>query len=172
MALAARGSHPGGHGRVSQRHVPDQVNNDLFTIIVILYSGGVIALVVGFILYRSKWQPVKSHWLRTQIVQLVVFSLLAFIGYHLFASKGFKRAFEHAKKAQVQNARGNPQPTKPRSTAPKNPGQTARSGPTTSGMSTPGNGLPFRSVYCFPVGVANPAPAVLDSRAGDPNSGG
>ena len=118
VALAARGSHPGGHGRVAQRHVPNQINNDLFTIIVILYSGGVIALVVGFILYRSKWQPVKSHWLRTQIVQLVVFSLLAFIGYHLFASKGFQRAFEQAKKAQVQNARGNPQPTKPSKSRP------------------------------------------------------
>jgi hypothetical protein len=121
VALAARGSHPGGHGRVSQRKVPDQVNNDLFTIIVILYVAGVLALVIGFILLRSKWQPVKSHWIRTQIIQLVVFSLIAVIGYHLFTSKSFKHAAEKAQKLQTTGQAKPPQ-TKLGKTKPSNTG--------------------------------------------------
>src|SRR5213593_736933 len=122
VAIAARGSHPGGHGRVAQRKVPDQVNNDLFTIIIILYVAGVVALVIGFIMVRSKWQPVKSHWIRTQIVQLVVFSLIAVIGYHLFSSKSFKRAAEKAQKAQVNAAQGGPKQGKPAKPKPVSTG--------------------------------------------------
>ena len=117
VALAARGSHPNGHGRVSQRKVPDQVNNDLFTIIVILYCAGVIALVIGFILVRSKWQPVKSHWVRTQLIQVIVFSLIAAIGYHLFSSKSFRHAAEKAQKLQT-TGQAKPRPTKPQKTKP------------------------------------------------------
>ena len=122
VALAARGSHPGGHGRVAQRKVPDQVNNDLFTIIVVLYCAGVIGLVVAFIAFRSKFQPVKSHWLRTQLIQVIVFSLIAVIGYHLFSSKGFKRAAQKAQTAQVKGAQGKPKPAKQQKPKPSNTG--------------------------------------------------
>ena len=122
VALAARGSHPGGHGRVAQRKVPDQVNNDLFTIIVVLYCAGVIGLVVAFIAFRSKFQPVKSHWLRTQLIQVIVFSLIAVIGYHLFSSKGFKRAAQKAQTAQVKGAQGKAKPAKQQKPKPSNTG--------------------------------------------------
>ena len=62
--------------------------------------------MIGFIAFRRKWQPVKSHWLRTQIAQLVVFSLIAVIGYHLFSSRSFKRTADKAKAAQVKGAQG------------------------------------------------------------------
>jgi Domain of unknown function (DUF4129) len=122
VAIAARGSHPGGHGRVAQRKVPDQVNNDLFTIIMILYVAGVIALVVGFIVFRSRWEPVKSHWIRTQLAQVVIFSLIAVIGYHLFSSNGFKHAAQKAQKAQLKSAGGKPRPVKPAKPKPSNTG--------------------------------------------------
>jgi len=104
VALAARSSHPSAHGRFSQRKVPDQVSNDLFTIIVVLYCAGVIGLVVGFILYRSKWQPVKSNWVRNILIQVAFFSLLAVIGFHLFTSGTFKHAAQKAQKQQAQQA--------------------------------------------------------------------
>ena len=122
VAIAARGSHPGGHGRVAQRKVPDQVNNDLFTIIVILYVAGVVALIVGFILYRSRWEPVKSHWIRTQLAQLAFFSIIAVIGYHLFTSKSFKHTAEQARKEQIKSAGGKPNQVKPQKTKPSNTG--------------------------------------------------
>jgi hypothetical protein len=78
--------------------------------------------VIGFILFRSKWQPVKSHWLRTQLVQVIVFSLIAVIGYHLFSSKGFKRAAEQARQAQLKGAQGKPKQTKPVKPKPVNTG--------------------------------------------------
>ena len=122
VAIAARGSHPGGHGRVAQRKVPDQVNNDLFTIIVILYVAGVIALIVGFILFRSRWEPVKSHWVRTQLAQVIFFSLIAVIGYHLFSSDRFRHAAEKARKEQIKAAGGKPKPVKQEKTKPSNTG--------------------------------------------------
>jgi hypothetical protein len=120
VALAAHSSHPSGHGRFSQRKVPDQVNNDLFTIILILYCAGVIALIVGFIVTRSKWEPVHSHWVRNILAQVVFFSLLAVIGYHLFSSHGLRHA---AQKAQQQRQQaGQAKPVKPQKTKPSNTG--------------------------------------------------
>jgi hypothetical protein len=121
VALAARSSHPGGHGRFSQRQVPNQVNNDLFTIIVILYGAGTIALVVGFILVRSKWQPVKSNWVRNLLAQVALFSLLAVIGYHLFSSHGFRHAAQRAQKLQAQPAQKR-KPVRQQKTKPSNTG--------------------------------------------------
>ena len=45
VAIAARGAHPSGHGRVAQRHVPNQVGDDLLTILFVLYLLGAL---VGF----------------------------------------------------------------------------------------------------------------------------
>jgi hypothetical protein len=82
----------------------------------------VIALIVGFILYRSRWEPVKSHWIRTQFIQLAVFSIIALIGYHLFTSKEFKHAAEKAKREQLKAGGGKPQKVKPEKTKPSNTG--------------------------------------------------
>jgi hypothetical protein len=101
VALAARGSHPGGHGRVAQRHVPDQVNNDLLTLLMMLYVAGAVGLVVAFIAYKSKWQPVESHWLRDLIIMLVAFALIVPIGYRLLHSRAVHRAAQ--RNAQLQS---------------------------------------------------------------------
>ena len=123
VALAARSSHPSGHGRFSQRKVPDQVNNDLFTIIVVLYGAGVIALFIGFVMFRSKWQPVKSHWARNLLAQVLLFSLLAVIGYHLFSSNGFRHAAQKAQKQQQQQRQAQQgKPAKQQKTKPSNTG--------------------------------------------------
>ena len=119
VAFAARSSHPGGHGQFSQRKVPDQVNNDLFTIILVLYCAGVIGLIVGFIAFKSKWEPVKSNWVRNILAQVAFFSLLAAIGYHLFSSHGFRHAAQKAQQQQQQAGKAKPvkqQKTKPSDT--------------------------------------------------------
>jgi Domain of unknown function (DUF4129) len=121
VALAARSSHPGGHGRLSQRKVPDQVNNDLFTIILVLYCAGVVALIVGFIVAKSKWEPVKSNWARNILAQVVFFSLLAVIGYHLFSSHGFRHAAQKAQQQQKRQA-GQAKPAKQQKTKPSETG--------------------------------------------------
>jgi hypothetical protein len=114
VALAARGSHPGGHGRIAQRRVPDQVNNDLLTIIIILYVAGVIALLVAFVLFRGKWEPVKSHWLRDLLIVLVAFSLIAAIGHRLLGSKALHRKAEQQAAAQRRAVHGKSNQAKPR----------------------------------------------------------
>jgi membrane protease YdiL (CAAX protease family) len=103
VAIAARGSHPSGHGRIAQRHVPDQVNNDLLTILLVLYLVGAVGLVVAFILYKSAWQPVESHWLRDLLTSLIVFSLVAAVGYRLFHSRALHRRAEQAAQQQLKS---------------------------------------------------------------------
>jgi LPXTG-motif cell wall-anchored protein len=82
----------------------------------------VIALVVGFIVYRSKWQPVKSNWIRTQLAQVIFFSLIAVIGYHLFSSHGFKQTAQKAQQNQLKAAQGRARQVKPQKTRPSNTG--------------------------------------------------
>lgn len=103
VAVAARGSHPGGHGRIAQRQVPARVSDDLLTILLAVYVLGTVALIVGFILYRSRWQEVESHWLRSLLTSLLMFTLIAAFGYRLFHSRALHRRAEAA--AQRLNAR-------------------------------------------------------------------
>src|SRR5262249_57763616 len=106
VGIAGERSHPSGHGRFSQRKVPDQVNNDLFTIILVLYCAGVVALIVGFIVFRSKWEPVKSKWARTVLLQTLVFALIAVAGYYKFRAHGF-RPHQKAQPIQINGPGGN-----------------------------------------------------------------
>lgn len=91
VAIAARGAHPSGHGRVAQRHVPNQVGDDLLTILFVLYLLGALGIVVGFILTKSKWEPRESHWLRNTVTTLLVFSLLTALGYRVFHTRALER---------------------------------------------------------------------------------
>ncbi len=107
MALAARGGHPSGHGQIVQRRVPDRVNTDLLTIIVIVYVAGVIGLIWALAVFSHKWRPVKSNWIRDLFVTLLVFSILAVIGERLFTSDAFKkRAREYAQQQQRSAGKG------------------------------------------------------------------
>lgn len=94
VAVAARGSHPGGHAHVSQRHVPNQVNDDLLTLIVLAYFLGMIALFVLFMLSKRKWQAVESHWLRDYVMAMLLFGLLALVGYRIFKVDAIRHALQ------------------------------------------------------------------------------
>ena len=110
VALAARGAHPGGHGRIAQRHVPAQVNDDLLTIITILYVAGAVALVVAFFLYRNEWHATESHWLRNLATTLAALLLVTAVGYRLFEQRGvYRRAQELAQKQRDRASRA-PEP--------------------------------------------------------------
>jgi Domain of unknown function (DUF4129) len=82
VALAARGGHPGGRGRLHQREVPAWVGNDLLTILVVAYTLAAIALVVAFILARDEWKPPTGRtWLRHLLTFGVLLAALALLGY-------------------------------------------------------------------------------------------
>ena len=82
VALAARGAHPGGRGRLHQREVPAWVANDLLTIAVIAYALGAVALVVAFALARGEWRPPTARsWVRRLLVFGVVLAALTLLGY-------------------------------------------------------------------------------------------
>lgn len=95
VALAARGAHPGGNGRIAQRQVPDQVSNDLFTVILLVYALGVVALFVLFWFSRQKWKPVQSNWLRDYLIALCVLCVISVVGYRLIHSRALQRANHH-----------------------------------------------------------------------------
>jgi hypothetical protein len=108
VALAARGSHPGGHARVAQRHVSNQVNDDLLTVIIILYFLGIVALVVLFIVSKRKWEAVQSHWLRDYVMAMLLFGLLAVVGYRIFKIDAIRHALRRGQpdmQAQARQAR-------------------------------------------------------------------
>ena len=86
-----------------------------------LYVAGVIALVVGFIMFRSRWEPVKSNWVRNLLAQVAFFSLLAVIGYHLFSSHSFRHAAQKAQQLQKQQAQ-RAKPVKEQKPKPSNTG--------------------------------------------------
>jgi uncharacterized protein DUF4129 len=92
VTLAARGAHPGGHGRIAQRQVPEQVNKDLFTVVVLLYVAGVIGVFWLLFVFKNKWEPVKSHWLRDFLVLMVMLSVLAVVGEKLINTRRVQHA--------------------------------------------------------------------------------
>lgn len=94
MAVAARGAHPGGHAHVAQRHVPNQVNDDLLTLIIVAYVLGVLALFVLFMVSKRKWQAVESNWLRNYVMAMLLFGLLALVGYRIFKVGAIRHALE------------------------------------------------------------------------------
>lgn len=80
--------------------MPEQVNKDLFTVIFLAYFAAVVGLVWAFVAYRSKWQPVKSRWLRDFLTMMVMLSVIAVIGERLFSSHGLRRRAQENAQAQ------------------------------------------------------------------------
>ena len=78
VAIGARGTHPLGNGRLSQRQVPDTVSNDLLTTIIVVYVAAVLATAVILWRGRGAWRPVRSTWLRRFFVTMVFFVALGF----------------------------------------------------------------------------------------------
>lgn len=105
VALAARGSHPGGHGRIAERRVPAAVSNDLLTVMVVLFCAGVLVMLILTIKLREKWRPHESHWIRDFLLTVVLFLLLGSIGRYLILHR---LAHHHSGQAAAQQEPGAP----------------------------------------------------------------
>jgi multisubunit Na+/H+ antiporter MnhG subunit len=99
VALAARGGHPNGHGRASDREVPASLQDSLVTLIAIVYVLTVLALIYAFVRYRGEWKPRKSRWLLNFLMALIVMAIVVPVGYRAIVQGGLR---EKAKKAQQQ----------------------------------------------------------------------
>ena len=66
VALGTRAGH-GGSGRLSNRHVPNAVSDDLLTILFFAYVLGLIGVAVLFWKSKERWQPVRSPWIRKMV---------------------------------------------------------------------------------------------------------
>ena len=79
VAFAARGGHPNGRGRVSQRTVPYALQDGLLTLIAVLYAIAIVVAVALMFRHRDKWQEPQSHWLRNFIAVLVIMGTAAIL---------------------------------------------------------------------------------------------
>ena len=86
VAFAARGGHPNGSGRVSQRTVPYALQDGLLTLIAVLYAIAIVVAVILMFRHRDKWREPQSHWLRNFIAVLVIMGTVA-VMYGLIARK-------------------------------------------------------------------------------------
>jgi hypothetical protein len=108
VALAARGGHPTGDGRASDRQVPESLQDALVTLLAIAYVLTILGLVYAFLRYRGEWQPRKrSNWIRNFFMVLILMAVIVPIGYRALSDQALK---EKAQKAQqrdreAQNAR-------------------------------------------------------------------
>jgi hypothetical protein len=84
VALAARGGHPGGAGRASDREVPYAVQESLITLMVILYVVAVVVVLVLAFRFRDRWIEPESHWLRNFLAALALL-LVIVLGYFAIA---------------------------------------------------------------------------------------
>lgn len=94
VALAARGGHPNGSGRISQREVPYAVQNGLVTIVAVVYIVAVVALLIAAFHYRHQWQEPKSHWLRNILAVMVVMATVVFAYWAIAGRPGSRQADE------------------------------------------------------------------------------
>jgi hypothetical protein len=86
VALAARGGHPTGHGRVSQRAVPVAVESSLVTMMVVVYAVLIAALLILALRYRQDWREPESHWLRNFAAIVTIMTCVA-LGYWAIARR-------------------------------------------------------------------------------------
>jgi hypothetical protein len=100
VALAARGGHPNGHGRASDRVVPASLQDSLVTLIAIVYVLTVLALIYAFVRYRGEWRPRETHWLRNFFMALLLMAVVVPIGYRAIMHSPLR---EKAKRAQQQS---------------------------------------------------------------------
>jgi uncharacterized protein DUF4129 len=99
VALAARGGHPTGDGRASDREVPRSLQDGLVTLIAIAYVLAIAGVVYGFVRYKKDWVPRRSHWLRNFFMALLLMTIIVPIGYRAIVHSPLR---EQAKRAQKQ----------------------------------------------------------------------
>ncbi len=102
VALAARGTHPGGHSSASGRVVPASLQDALVTLMAIAYVVVVVAVVLVLFRHRSDWHERESHWLRNFVIVLVFFSILTFVGYKAMVGGGLRKRAQEVQRRQQQ----------------------------------------------------------------------
>jgi Domain of unknown function (DUF4129) len=90
VALAARGRHPGGHATLRQREVPTWLENDLLTLLLVVYALGTIVLIAAFILVRKNWEepPSQRRLLRDLVMAVIVLGALVVMAQHRLSAHG------------------------------------------------------------------------------------
>jgi len=86
VAIAARGGHPNGHGKIVERSIPHGLQDSLVTLLAVTY---VLVAVIGVIVvyrYRGRWREPKSHWLRSSIL-LTALLVAITLGYYAIARR-------------------------------------------------------------------------------------
>ncbi len=114
VALAARGGHPTGHGRSSERQVPNAVQDDLMTLIAVVDIITIVALVALAVRYRHQWQARRSHWIRNFVTILVVLAILVPVGYRAIVNRGLRLGAQDAQSSEQVGANpSRPSPAPP-----------------------------------------------------------
>jgi Domain of unknown function (DUF4129) len=90
VALAARGRHPGGHATLHQREVPAWLQNDLLTLLLVVYALGTVVLIAAFFLVRKNWEepPSQRRLLRNLVMAVILVGALALLAQHRLSAHG------------------------------------------------------------------------------------
>jgi hypothetical protein len=81
VAMAARGAHPTLGGHVGGRPVPDAVQDDLVTLLALVYVIALVAFVFMFYRYHGQWKEPNSRWLVNYVMSLALLLVVTAIGY-------------------------------------------------------------------------------------------
>jgi hypothetical protein len=106
VALAARGGHPTGDGRASDREVPRSLQDGLITLIAIVYVLTIAAVVYAFFRYKKDWVPRRSQWLRNFFLVLVLMAVIVPVGYRALVHSGLAEKAKQAQQRQREQQNG------------------------------------------------------------------
>ncbi len=102
VAVAARGGHPNGQGRMSQREVPYALQNSLVTLLAVIWVIAAVALVIAAFHFRHQWTEPESRWLRN-FCAVLAFMTVVTLAYWAIA----RRPTSHgADQAQIGSKQG------------------------------------------------------------------
>lgn len=103
VAVAARGSHPSVAGHVTSRPVPNTLQDSFITLLALAYVAVIVAIVVGFIRYRHRWEDPQSRWLLNFALVLLLAGIATAIGYYGMTHSRLRHKVANA---QAQQASG------------------------------------------------------------------
>jgi hypothetical protein len=103
VALAARGRHPGGHATLQQREVPTWLQNDLLTLVLVVYALGIVVLIAAFLLVRKNWEepPSQRRLLRNLVMAVILVGALALLAQHRLSAQHGKGLKHHPRSTAV-----------------------------------------------------------------------
>ena len=99
VALGARGTHPSTSGEVATRAVPDTVQDSFVTLLAIVYAVAIVAVIVGFFAYRTKFHDPESSWLKNYLLVLVLMSVMTAVGYFFITHTNLRKKSDRAQAA-------------------------------------------------------------------------